>query len=174
MLLIDDETQSYWDHITGEAVHGPLKGHVLQSWPLCHTTVAAALVEHPGVLVHRVPMTAIGLAMRLAHNRTLNGQGFIPPPFRTTMEAGDPRLHETTNGLGVIVEGRARFYPMNTLVQGIEEDWSGRTMRIGLGELDGAPHATWANDNRRPMQILSRWYGFSYTYPSCELYQPKV
>jgi len=26
VLLIDDETRTYWDHITGEAVHGPLSG----------------------------------------------------------------------------------------------------------------------------------------------------
>lgn len=116
-------------------------------------------------------MSAVGIAMGLAHSKKLKAKGFIPPPFRRTMDASDPRLPENTNGLGVIVEGRARFYPMNALAQGIDETWNGRAMRIGLGKLDGAPHATWAQDDSRPMQMLSRWYGFSSTFPDCEIYK---
>ena len=84
-----------------------------------------------------------------------------------TMGDADPRLPERTNGLGVVVEGEARFYPMDQLDTPIDDDWGGRVMRVGLGEIDGAPHATWADDGERPMQLLSRWYGFAYTFPDC-------
>ena len=32
VLLIDDETRTYWDHITGEAVHGPRTGAQPSVW----------------------------------------------------------------------------------------------------------------------------------------------
>ena len=44
-LLWDYETGSYWDHVTGEALHGPLKGERLKVWGIEVTTVAAALAN---------------------------------------------------------------------------------------------------------------------------------
>ena len=167
MLLIDDETQTYWDHITGEGVHGPLAGHTLDSWPLRHTTAAAARVEHPDARLFRIKRGLLGRAMGTMHNKSINSRGFIPPPFRLTMGTVDPRLPERTNGMGVIVDGQARFYPMSSLP--IEETWTGRPIRVALGALDGAPHATWTDDGSRPMQLLSRWYGFAFTFPNCEI-----
>lgn len=168
VLLIDDETRTYWDHITGEAVHGPLKGRVLETWPLHHTTAAAARVAYPQARLHRIPpRTMIGRLMRAMHGRSLDKKGFIPPPFRLTMEKVDPRLHERTNGLGVVVEGRARFYPMSSLP--VEEQWCGRPIQVALGALDGAPRAIWTDDGSLPMQLLSRWYGFVLTFPGCEI-----
>ncbi|MEX2355925.1 MAG: DUF3179 domain-containing (seleno)protein, partial [Thermaerobacterales bacterium] len=39
ILLGDDETGSYWDHITGECVYGPLKATQMEMLPVEHTTV---------------------------------------------------------------------------------------------------------------------------------------
>ena len=33
LLMGDYETGSYWDHITGVCVHGPLSGHQLETSP---------------------------------------------------------------------------------------------------------------------------------------------
>ena len=43
VLLIDDETRTYWDHMTGEAVHGELKGAKLDNWSIEMTNVETAL-----------------------------------------------------------------------------------------------------------------------------------
>jgi hypothetical protein len=175
VLLIDDETQTYWDHMSGQGVHGPLRGHELPMWPLIHTTFAAAKVEYPGVHLHRLPVRGpLGLVMRIKQREALSSKGIVPFFFRGTMGQGDERLPETLNGLGVLVDGKARFYPLRSLTKPVDEDWGGRTLRIGLGPIDGAPHATWTDDHSRPMQLLSHWYGFSSTYPGCEIFESPI
>jgi hypothetical protein len=172
VLLIDDETHTYWDHITGEAVHGPLQGHVLPNWPVLLTTKAAALARQPNIEIylssHR---SLISMLMKLRYRNPLFGKGFLPPFFRKTMSEPDPRLPELAQGLGVVVGRRARYYPLATIsAAGIEDDWHGRRLGLRRGELDGIPTAVWQDDGSRPFQLLSRWYGFSYTYPKCEIF----
>ena len=58
---------------------------------------------------------------------------------------------------------------MHELKTPVEDEISGQTLRVFVGELDGTPHASF-EDGAQPMQLMTRWYGFSYTYPECELY----
>ncbi len=51
VLLGDRESGSFWDHITGECVHGPLKGYQLKIFPLLHMDVRQALATHPDAQV---------------------------------------------------------------------------------------------------------------------------
>ena len=48
-LLRDFETGSIWNHITGEAVFGPLDGVRLDTYNLLQTTVDAALKAYPDI-----------------------------------------------------------------------------------------------------------------------------
>jgi hypothetical protein len=32
------------------------------------------------------------------------------------------------------------------------------------------PFATFTDDNTRPMQLMTRWYGFAFTCPGGEIY----
>jgi hypothetical protein len=104
----------------------------------------------------------------LFYRSPFRGRGFLPPWFRGTMAPADARLPPMTHGLGVVVGGIQRFYPMARLKEGRTDVLAGRTLRIQIDPEDGMPKATW-DDGSRPMQIFSRWYGFSYTYPDCEL-----
>ena len=84
----------------------------------------------------------------------------------------DGRLPKLTQGLGVIINGRAKYYPIESIpLDGLEERWWNRTLRVEFGKIDRAPRAFWCDTSERPMQLLSRWYGFSFTYPDCEIYQ---
>jgi hypothetical protein len=170
ILLIDDETRTYWDHITGAAVLGPLEGTTLPSWPLRWTTVGEAAGGDPSLQLCR-PRTSSPLAriMSVVGRRFAGRQGFLPPGFKRTMEAGDPRLPELSQGLGVMHEGRARFYPSSALQEPIVDDWGGRALRVALS-VARVPEATWADDGEPPMQLFTRWYGFSFTFPGCEVY----
>ena len=77
-------------------------------------------------------------------------------------------LTESRGGVGV----RAKFYPIRTIpAGGLEDDWHGRVLHVWRGKLDGAPQARWLDTGEEPMQLLSRWYGFSFTYPGCEVYE---
>ena len=168
VLLIDDETRTYWDHITGEAVHGELKGEQLEVWPTMITTVAGALKQYPDVRLARSKPSLMkrGLMhLMAALHRVIK----LPPGFRRTMGKPDLRLPEWTIGLGVVVDGAACYYPMKSIGEGIEDRWQGRVLKIGIDETDHAPFAVWEDDSR-PMQLFSRWYGFSFTYAGCRIF----
>ncbi len=88
------------------------------------------------------------------------------------MTEPDERLPKLELGLGVIDQGRAVYYPLADLTAGIDDEWVAGTLNISRGDLDGSPVAIWKNSGERPFQLLSRGYGFAYTYPGCEIYKP--
>ncbi len=49
VLLGDKETQSYWHHITGESLYGPLAGKKMPVQNIFHTTVEEALENYPDI-----------------------------------------------------------------------------------------------------------------------------
>jgi hypothetical protein len=172
--MADKETWSLWDHITGECFQGENQGKQLDVYPIHLTTVAAALTDYPDLSVSLSHERGIyARFMQWLNYSRVDGKGFMPPGFRRTMASQiDGRLDKMTQGLGVIVNGRGKFYPMNALPKGqsIEDVWLGRPIRVERGSLDGIPRATWQDSGDSPMQLLSRWYGFSFTYPGCEIY----
>jgi len=170
-VLGDEQTWSRWDHITGEAFAGPLDGHRLESWPIRHTTVAAMAAERPDLRVHVSDFKSLGSRFMTALNgRKIDRGSFLPPPFYKSMSQPiDPRLPKLANGLGVIVEDVGRYYPMAALADPVQEPWGDRVLTVALGAVDGVPRATWA-DGSEPMQLFTRWYGFSFTWPGCSIY----
>ena len=89
----------------------------------------------------------------------------LPPSFRGTMGKPDARQPEMEIGLGVVTDGVRRFYPKRSIGEGIDDEIGGRSLQIRIGE-DAVPVAIWDNGSR-PLQLFTRWYGFSYTYPDC-------
>jgi hypothetical protein len=173
-VLADRETRTHWDHITGEAFAGPLAGMQLDVWSVQMTTVVAAQAAYPGLEVSISGFR--GFEMRLAqwlYPRFIHDRVLFPWFFYASLsEPIDPRLDKMTQGLGVIVGEQAKFYPLRSISEsGINDDWQGRTLHIACGLLDGVPHARWAGTDEEPMQLLTRWYGFSFTYPRCGIYK---
>ena len=177
-VLADRETRTHWDHITGEAFAGPLAGEQLDVWPVHMTTVAAALMEHPGVTISLSNVRSLRriVAERL-YPRFIHSPGWIPGFFYVSLsEPIDLRLDKLAQGLGVIVGRKAKYYPMGRIPpKGIRDPWLNRILCIEPGVIDSVPRATWLDTGEEPMQLLSRWYGFSFTYPGCEIYDaPKL
>lgn len=168
VLLIDDETRTYWDHITGEAVHGPLRGARMDVWGLEMTNVKAASATYPKLLLYQSRPNLIGRLMGWARRLGIF-QDKLPPGFRATMGEPDSRLPEMRIGLGVIAGDVRRFYPRDSIKNGIDDELNGRSLRIRIGQDDGIPVAMWG-DGSRPLQLFTRWYGFSYTFPGCQIY----
>lgn len=168
-ILTDDETGTYWDHITGQAVHGPLQGTQLDIWSLEMTTVAAALKREPELRLlrsHQRPL--FRRAMRLG--QWIFGQtGFLPKLFTQTMAPKDPRLPRMTMGLGVVVDGTARFYPMSALQEPVIDKLGNQQLQVAINQVDGVPQAT-DQEGNRPLQYFLRWYGFALTFPNCSVY----
>jgi hypothetical protein len=177
ILLGDDETHSYWDHVTGECVHGSMKGKKMNVFPIEHTSVHRALQKNPYL---EIALSSPPLLMRLLAPIMNRGRkkGFLPPGFRKTMSSVDTRLLEMTSGLGIITEHVQRFYPVEVIKEAggkIQDLVDGRIITVFIDPDDHIPHAIFDNEtaDQRPMQLFSRWYGFYLTYPECEIYSFK-
>jgi hypothetical protein len=178
VLLGDDETGSFWDHITGECVHGSLKGKWMDTFPIDHTTVTRGLKKWPDLqIAFSRPPLWIRLLSPLMLKR-MRRKGLFPPGFRKTMSSVDTRLQEMASGLGVVTDEVARFYPVEAIKEAggkIQDQLDGRRITVYIDPEDQVPHAIYDNetDEQRPMQLFSRWYGFYLTYPECDIYTPK-
>jgi hypothetical protein len=165
ILLIDDETRSYWDHISGEALHGSMAGQQLPMWGIEQSTVKALLQSEP-----ELPMllSKQGWWPRLMAWLGEKWTGKFPPGFRLTMDKSDDRLGEMTIGLG-IADGDGRFYTLDQIGDGLDDEWHGQLIRVSIDPVSGVPNATYA-DGSLPPQLFSRWYGYSRSYPNCQIY----
>lgn len=179
ILLVDDETRSYWDHITGEAVEGPLEGARMARWPVDVTTVEAALASDPELCLARSrPRVLSGeRLMTKAWSKRVAKSVIFPPGFKRTMSPPDRRRPEMEVGLGVVIGETARFYPLEEVRRGVTDTVAGRLLELEVCETARLPIARWADQAtgtetgvKRPFQLLTRWYGFSRTYPRCEVY----
>lgn len=205
-VLGDAETGSYWDHVTGRCVHGPLLGKVLATGLLMHTTAGQALAMRPDAFVAiSRPSLFARIMGRLAEWTRLSRRGFFPPGFRSTMGRVDSRLPAMEMGLGVWNEQKRRFYPTSVIrgasgalcdrlgdepivvyldpatkipsalrmsttratIEGSDVRVDSGLIRNGRLLREGAP----LESPSRPMQLFTRWYGFSFTFPDCDIHR---
>ena len=207
VLLGDQESGSYWDHITGECVTGQLKGYKLEEFPLLQMNVAQALLSFPDiqVAISKLTFAPRMIAFFMEWSRK-SKRGFLPPVFKKTMGKEDKRRPLMDTGLGVWTNATHRFYPIECLINhrgALIDELDGRRLLICVDPTSNIPAAlytnatkcTWQNDlltldtgeivrggalcdkdgvpqsGDRPRQLFLRWYGFSYTFPSCEVYE---
>ena len=168
-ILTDDETGTYWDHITGQAVYGPLEGNQLDIWSLEMTTVATALAQEPELKILRSYQRPVFRRLLGLVARIFGQTGFLPKQFIQTMAPEDPRLPRMTIGLGVVVNETARFYPATAIQGQVTDELENQPLQVILNQTDGILQATW-KDGARPLQYFLRWYGFALTYPNCSIY----
>ena len=205
-IIRDDETGTLWNHLTGEAMFGPLKGHTLgPPRNLWQTTVEAALDGYPGIHVALSdrPIRRRGRALDpLAGGRRLRRM------FLRTIGREDDRLETMTIGIGLFSRDNAtgKFYPMAALTQAdnaIVDTFDGRRVLVYYAPRVRAPRAIyspassvrWEGDDlhlstghvlrngimydaagnameiEAPLQVFTRWYGFSLTFPETVIYE---
>ncbi len=130
-MLADDETESIWNHITGRAVYGPLKGSTLPVFNLLHMTAEQALDRYPGLSVaisDRPVRGRRGFFAPLAERVPFLRQG-----FRSTIVKEDTRLPTMDIGLGVWTESQERYYPMEAVRAAggaLVDDFDGRRLVV--------------------------------------------
>jgi hypothetical protein len=201
VLLGDKETKSYWHHITGESLYGPLAGKKIPVQNIFHTTVEEALENYPDIHV------AISDA-RMRENLGVLGQlrRGLSRMFRNTMGKADTRRDDMDIGLGIWAGDKARYYPYDEVRASgnvIFDTFEGRGMVVFyapkalalLAVHTDATSATWVDDELhlntgqvvrrgilyepdgprseadRPMQVFTRWYGFYLTWPKAEVFE---
>lgn len=201
VLLGDKETKSYWHHITGESLYGPLAGKTIPVQNIFHTTVEQALENYPDIHV------AISDA-RMRENVSVLGRlrRGLGRMFRNTMGKPDTRRDDMDIGLGIWAEDKAKYYPYDEVRASgnvIFDTFEGRRMIVFyapdalalLAIHTDATSATWEGDELhlntgqvvrsgilyepdgsrsetdRPMQVFTRWYGFYLTWADTEVYE---
>ena len=160
-LVVDDETESYWDHITGECLYGPLQGYQLSTAaPLLHLSVSQALAIYQDVRLARPKQSLTQRAATGFMNIFINfvDRGILPPDFRKSMGEEDTRLPRLEIGLGVWSEHTQCFFPTQTLTDfddAFITPFDGRSLLIYIDPTSRIPgaiftHATnveWGENN---------------------------
>ena len=138
-VMVDRETETIWNHVTGEAVHGPLTGADLATRNLLQMTVGQAL--------------AMDTEMRVAISERPyvksrfspgNPTQTIPDAFIPTLGTEDARRPRMDIGLGVWADGHSRYYPMETLRangNAFIDTFSGRQVLIYIQPESATPAA---------------------------------
>ncbi|MFQ5680018.1 MAG: DUF3179 domain-containing (seleno)protein, partial [Gemmatimonadota bacterium] len=139
-------TGTLWDHITGQAMYGPLAGKRMPVFNALHTNVEEALAADPDlrVAISDRPMREErgSLASRLGRMRML------PPPFRRTMAGEDTRRPTLDVGIGVWTEETARYYPLETVRAAgnlLVDSFGGRNLAIYVEPVSGALSAMYTD-----------------------------
>jgi len=205
-LMRDEESGTFWDHMTGEAVYGPLVGTTLPVSELRQTTVRQILEEDSDALV-----TLSNQAIRTNEELKLGGlirsiRNRLNRFFSNTIEREDDRRPTMDLGLGLWGAADPIYYPYETLVDGerkaVIDDfgerrvvvyldptsstlaafyteaesfrWDGQVLRLDDGTfVEGGVLKSAAGERlrgRRPLQVFTRWYGFSLTFPGVTIY----
>ena len=133
-LLIDDETRTYWNHVTGEAVHGRLRGKQLDSFGIDITSVAAEVARYPDtVLSLSAHPRAVEMLERRPGKIIVNQ---LSDGFAATIGEEDPRLPRLEMGLGVVDGSEACFYPHERCRGGVTDLWGDRALQVESGATD--------------------------------------
>ena len=147
ILMGDIESGSYWDHITGRCVHGPLEGYTLAVFPLVNMTASQALSSYPDL---QVALSALRLAPRILSFfmewSRRSRRGFFPPVFMKTMGPEDTRRPRMEQGLGVWTAADRRFYPLKHLRQhggAVIDELGGRRLLVCIDRQSGLPAAVY-------------------------------
>ena len=118
-LMRDEETGTYWDHLTGEAVYGPRVGSVLEIANLLHSRADQVLANHPDALI-ALSDRALRTDRDMAPISLLAGLGLrLSKMFRSTVDEEDARLPTSDIGLGLWHGEEARYY---SYLRVLEED----------------------------------------------------
>ncbi|MDA1013427.1 MAG: DUF3179 domain-containing (seleno)protein [Planctomycetota bacterium] len=169
MLMIDDETRTYWDYVTGEAVYGALAGTRLDVWNVESTTVRESLELEPELLVHTRRLRWFGKLVAFA-GRYLSH--WLPPGFGRTLGRLDRRQPKMEMGFGIVTESSQWFLPIREMPT--QDAWEVDGRRLVVESSKSRTPLARFEDGTRPLQFMTRWYAFSLTFPSCSLYSKKV
>src|SRR5262245_23148863 len=132
----DEETRSWWQQVTGEAIFGPLKGRRLDLAAYDELTLAAFRREHPDGRVLRVDDDLVESDWE-AHIATL--------PVVTPEHPDDP-LEPRAVVIGVSLGGIDKAYPLAAVV-------SGQCLQDTLG---GVPIALVASEDGKSVRGFAR------------------
>jgi len=167
----DTKTESIWHHLTGECLHGELKGKKLEVEYLKETTVREELLNNPNLHIliseeHRTMKKMMSLGMSLFDKLTKINKNLLPSFFANTIIKEDRTLPRMTNGLVIKIGDLAKFYEAKKIKTGMSDTINGEEVELFNSKV---PYAITKNE-KRPLQFYMKWYAFKINFPNGELY----
>jgi hypothetical protein len=141
-IMRDEETGSWWQQVTGEAIFGPLKGQQLRSVIHDELTFGLWKNERPGGRVLR-PDEALLSAGKYAPANWEERMTKVPV---TTSQKVDAALTPRTLVVGLTVNGAAIAYPFDAVVK----------QSPILDDVGGVPIIIVAGDDQKSVRAFER------------------
>ena len=180
-IMRDEETGSWWQQVTGEAIYGQLKGHRLRSVFHDELTFGLWKQEKPQGRVLR-PDEAIARAGKYAPANWEERMLKVPV---TTSAWLDGSLQPRTLVVGVIVNGAARAYPLDALIKQspIIDDLGRAPIILVLGDdqksvrgfqrtVEGRRLELFAKPNVSPLRLVDAETGSEWDFSGTALTGP--
>lgn len=168
MIMRDNETGSLWQHATGEAIAGPLRGEQLTllggelitwgSWKQAHPQTAAALEPEQWTgLIAKDRVTAV--------LEKVTSLATVPGKTRP-----DDRLPSHEEVVGIVVDGVARAYRLADLrhLERVSEMVNGRQIQVVYDEEKDVVRAF--SDDTPLIAQRTWWMGWYEFHPQTTLY----
>ena len=134
-LMRDEETGTFWDHLTGEAVYGPGVGTGLEIANLLHSRADQVLANYPDALIalsDRFLRADEDMEPRSLLQRV---RGRLSRMFLRTVKEEDDRLPTMDIGLGIWDGEEARYYSYERVVsedRAVLDTFQGQRMLVFL------------------------------------------
>jgi len=129
-IMRDEETGSWWQQVTGEAIFGPLKGRRLKPVPMDELSFALWKREHPAGRVLRPDPTVKEYESK-AWEANIE-------KLPLAIHARSKRLRDREIVIGISLDGQDKAYPLSAIAaQSPIIDTVGRTKIVILAAEDG-------------------------------------
>lgn len=179
-LWKDAESNSLWEHLTGECFKGKYKGQVLKFLSnLIEFQISDLLKTKKEIfvlhkrktglakLIHKLKFSFLGLMVDFQKRTAL-----LPPNFKASIGIPDERLDRDTMGICIWNDNHSKFYKKEKIYQRkkIKDNFDNKELLISIHEYSKIPFAKFY-DGSEPKQNFMRWYGASATFPGIEIFE---
>ncbi|MFQ5548433.1 MAG: DUF3179 domain-containing protein [Woeseia sp.] len=167
VLLYDRETNSLWSQIKKTAVTGPMKGTMLHTLPLSHTSWREWRARYPDTLV-----LSTDTGFRRDYNVNPYGDYGRHARLYFPVAHRDRRYHPKSTVLGLEVDGRFKAYPFDELEQGparFSDEFQGRRFEVIYDRNNQTARIVDAEGNQITT-LLAFWFAWYAFHPDTEVY----
>jgi len=168
VLMYDRQRESLWSQLKMQSVSGPDAGTKLRWLPSEHLTWKAWKAKHPAGEV---------LSTDTGHPRNYDGAAYAEYFAREETMFPVPKTRtefpNKTWVLGVIVNGKAKAYPVEKLPDGkaVEDKLGGEPVSITFHHAERRPEVRDAKGQPLPA-VMVFWFAWQAFYPGTEIWKP--
>lgn len=156
VLLADEQTQSFWNHLTGECLYGALAGASLTPLEtLAQMRVADVRQSYPSARVAAITLSAdeLATAKRWDSQYRVPAEPVFEDELLATASKADSRLSRYDMGLGIWTPHTQRYYSITQIYAQqnvITDTLDGRGVVITLNPAVGLPFAFYYEPDAKP------------------------